>query len=491
MKLPKTTIPMRGNMFLLTGVCLIAVYVLMKTVMVDMTHDEAYSFYNVKHFWWVETMCTGNTHWFNFAAIKLAVLCGFEKVWQLRWFTSLSACVFLFIAFLWLKSFSNSSIKFFAFSLLVLNPYMLDYFSLARGYAAGMAFQALSLLFLYKALLGENRQFSLLALGFGGLSAIANFNFYYFFVALSVVYFFQFYFMNGFSFLKKKSFYLDSIYFIGISALVLKALWFITDCSNDIGPYGGDTFVESLFSGYINGWLYNNFSIPDKMLTVMNYCMMLCVFVACIYGILRFKGHQNKFYFLLSITLLAMYLLCFINRNIFNVRYPVDRTTLMFFPLVALVIIYFINELFKKWKFFNMVSLVLSMIIFVMFSGGVSIDSTYDYKQQMDARESFEFMEQLKAKEVGISGDLYGVYRNYYQLTDDQAFSFRGEYVETNHPVGLDKSAKGLEKYEYLVLYPPYNLDYYRNNKVKFQPVKMFIRSQTLILKVEKVKSAV
>src|ERR1700752_322303 len=243
------------NRFFFIGICLLAFYVIYKSINIDMTHDEAYSFYNVKHFWWVETLCTGNTHWFNFAAIKLAVLCGFEKAWQLRWLTICSASIFLYIAFLWIKPFPNSSIKFFAFSLLLLNPYMLDYFSLARGNATGIAFQALSLLFLYKMLQEEKRVFSLLALGFGGLSAIANFNFYYFFVALSAVYFFQFYFIGGFSFLKKKAFYFDVIYFIGISTLVLKAFWFITVCSNDIGPYGGDGFVDSLFSGYVKGWV--------------------------------------------------------------------------------------------------------------------------------------------------------------------------------------------------------------------------------------------
>lgn len=485
MRLPKLAKPIKYDRFFFIGICLLAVYILTKSVTVDMTHDEAYSFYNVKHFWWVETLCTGNTHWFNFAAIKLAVLCGFEKVWHLRWFTSLSALVFLYVAFLWVKSFSSTSIKFFAFSLLLLNPYMLDYFSLARGYASGIAFQALSLLFLYKALQEEKRLFSLLALGFGGLSAIANFNFYYFFVGLSAVYFFQFYFIRGFSFLKKSSFYLDSVYVIGISVVVLKALWFITDCSNDIGSYGGDGFVDSLFSGYVKGWLYGEYVLSKQALIVTDYVIMAFVFIACVYGILRFKKHQKKFYFLGSIILLFMYVLCVVNRVFLDVLYPVDRTTLMFFPLMALVIVCFINELSRSITFFNLTSLVLSMALIVIFFGSPSLDSTYDYKEQIDAKESFEFVELLKAKEVGISGDLFGVYRNYYQLTDDQSFSFKGEYIETNNPVGLDKSGSGLKKYDYLILYPPYNLNHYRNNTVKFQAVKLFPGSGTLILKVE------
>lgn len=483
MKLPKLEKPIRYDRFFFIGICLLAVYVLIKSVTVDMTHDEAYSFYNVKHFWWIEALCTGNTHWFNFAAIKLAVLCGFEKVWQLRWFTSLSALVFLYLAFLWIRSFSRTSVKFFAFSLLLLNPYMLDYFSLARGYAAGMAFQALSLLFLYKALKEEKRLFSLLALGFSGMSAIANFNFYYFFVGISAVYFFRFYFLKGPSFFRKRAFYMDSIYFIGISALVLKALWFITDCSNDIGPYGGDGFVDSLFSGYVKGWIYEKFIVSDSTLKVLSYVVMLLVVAASSYGILAFKRHQNRFYQLISIVILSMYVLCIVNRNLFHVLYPVDRTTLMFFPLMAFVVVYLTAELIKKLKFLLVLALVLSAGLTANFLTGFRVDLTYDYKEQIDAKESFELVEELNARKVGISGDLYGVYRNYYQLTDEQSFSFHGEYIETNHPKGLDEQGTGLKEYDYLILYPPYDLGFYRNNRVKFLTVKMFPKSGTLVLK--------
>ena len=79
-------------------------YVVVRAVSMVMTHDEAYSFYNVKHFWWVETLCTGNTHWFNFLAMKTCVLFGLEKTSQLRWFTLLSSGVFLTTVYFWIKS---------------------------------------------------------------------------------------------------------------------------------------------------------------------------------------------------------------------------------------------------------------------------------------------------------------------------------------------------------------------------------------------------
>lgn len=451
-----------------------------------MTHDEAYSFYNVKHFWWVETLCTGNTHWFNFGAIKLAVLLGLEKIGYLRWFTSLSVIVFLAVSYQWLKTLPSFYVKGIAFCLLLLNPYMIDYFSLARGYAAGMTFQALSLLFLYRALNEEKRVNTLFAIGFAGLSAIANFNFYYFFVAFSLAYFFRFYFLNGLSFFKKTAFYLDSIYFIGISALVMKALWFITVCSNDIGPYGGDSFVDSLFSGYVKGWIYGHFQISELGLEIASYSAMLLIFSACLYGVFLHKKHHNQLYLLVSAIVICMYVLCIINRNVFKVLYPVDRTTLMFFPLMALVVVYFIQELMKLSKFVSITLVLVIVMMFVNFILSLNFETTYDYQQQRDAKESFDFVEDLQAKNVGISGDLYGVFRNYYQMTDHEGYSFQGQQMHTNRPLKIGKDELNLEKFDYLIVYPPYHLSHDDHSRVQFTAVKFFPKTQTLILKVEK-----
>ena len=45
-------------------------------VSVDVTNDEAYSFYIMKDFWYVEALCTGNTHWLNSLGIDAAILSG-------------------------------------------------------------------------------------------------------------------------------------------------------------------------------------------------------------------------------------------------------------------------------------------------------------------------------------------------------------------------------------------------------------------------------
>jgi hypothetical protein len=473
-----------SNLLFSVLIGLLMAYVIIRAVCIDLTHDEAYSFYNVKHFWYVEALCTGNTHWFNFVAIKAAVLLGLEKAWQLRWFTMLSAMVFLSVGYHWLKSIKSIPVKAFAFSFLFLNPYLLDYLSLARGYAAGLMFESLGICFLILAYNGKKQVLSFLALFFAGMAAIANFNFFYFFAAFSLVYFYLYYFRNGFSFLKEKQFYRDLLFSLGIVALVLRALLFITKCSNDIGAYGGETLVDSVFYGFIDGFVYRNFSVPANVIYSIACVLFPLILCAALFGTYHFKRKHQQLYAYASCIFLLMLLLLLVNKYFFHVLYPTYRTTLMFFPLMAIILTCFFNEILKSLLLKKIVLLSLSALFLVNFTLSLNLYSTFDYPEQRDAKQAFQLVQDLGAKKVGIAPELYGVFRNYYQQTNQYKYFFVGESINTSVPVGVDPQINRLVEYDYLILFPPYKLGFYKNNTIKFVGIKYFKDTGTFIVKV-------
>ncbi|HCT29260.1 MAG TPA: hypothetical protein DIW31_00655 [Bacteroidales bacterium] len=208
------------------------------------------------------------------------------------------------------------------------------------------------------------------------------------------------------------------------------------------------------------------------------------IMVSVCYGGFYFKKHQSKLYQITAILIFIMFMLCIINKVVFNVLYPVNRTTLMFFPLFTIVITGFLQSIFKnafykKYLFIGLVSLFL--INFIM---SINLVSTLDYYEQIDAKKTFQKLEEVHAKKVGIAPELFGFYRNYYQQTDKSQFSFRGESINTYFPVGEDSGSKKLSEFEYLVLFPPYNLSFYKKNNVSFKAVEFYTGSKTLIVKV-------
>ena len=426
-------------------------YVVAKAVCLVMTHDEAYSFYNVKHFWYVETLCTGNTHWFNFLAIKAATLLGLEKASQLRWFTVFSAGVFLTSAYFWIKSLKDFPTKFFAFAVALLNPFLIDYLSLARGYATGLMFEGLAIICLNIAIKNDKRNMATLSLFFAGMAAIANFNFFYFFAAFSIIYFYRFHLKQGLDFIKQKLFYAEWIYTLGISWLVLRALKFITECSNDIGNYGGEELVSSVFASMIDTFIYGKFH--TNLLHLLAYVFFVIIIGTSFYGIIAFKKHKIVWYRLSASILLLMFMMMIINKWCFDVLYPTYRTALMFYPLIALVLVGFVSSLVTKKKIKPIVLYVSSVIIAVHFISTISLHRTFDYSQQTDSKLCFDYLKSIGAKKVGLCGELFGVYRNYYQVTDDHKYPFEAERLNTDAVMRDTRYSGDIAKDEYLVLF--------------------------------------
>ena len=457
-------------------------YVVARAVSLVMTHDEAYSFYNVKHFWYVETLCTGNTHWFNFLAIKTCVLLGLEKASQLRWFSVFSAGVFLTSVYFWIKSLKDFPTKFFAFAVALLNPFLIDYLGLARGYATGLMFESLCIICISIAIKNNKRNMATLSLFFAGMAAIANFNFFYFFAAFTIIYFYRFHLKQGLDFIKQKLFYIEWVFTLGIAWLVLRALKFMTECSNDIGNYGGDEFVSSLFVGMIDTFIYGKFH--TNSLQMLAYVFFVLILGVSVYGIFTFKKHKLIWFQLAGSLLLLMFMLMVINKWFFDVLYPTYRTCLMLYPLMALVLVGFVSSIKLKGKIKPIALYFFTFTVAFHFITTINVSKTFDYYQQEDSKLCFEYLKSIGAKKVGLTGELYGVYRNYYQMTDNYKYPFEADQLNTQVVLRDNCEAHKIKTCEYLVLFPPYNMNFYKNQGIHLKGMKFFESTGTLVVRV-------
>lgn len=468
------------NFLFFTAWLIMSFYLILRTYFVDITDDEAWSYFNVKHFWWVETLCSGNTHWFNFVAIKAALLLGCEKAWQLRWFSLLSGITFLYVGYLWIKSLDNIAIKLLAFSLLFLNPYVIEYLTLARGYSSALCFMALSLYFYSTT---DKKFIVSLSLLFAGCSAISNFNFFYFFVPFAAIYFHKHYFQNKLECLKNKQFYIDGLYALGVVFVVLRALAFIKECSNDIGSFGGEDLVTSVFGSFIDTLLYGNLLLPSLLKYILSCGLLVLVLAACVYGLATYKRHANRLYYYSSLILLGMLFLVVFNNWVFHVLYPTERTALMFYPLIGIVIVLFFNYIsFKNILKSSMLYLV-SILLIINFSLNAKLVSGYDHSYCMNTNQYFEYLGSIKAKKVCIAVEVYFVYLKYYQYTNAPFYTESINEYKTNQKYIFNHH---LKDFDYLLLLPPYNLNYYKEKDIKLKAVKFFPNTQALVVKVEK-----
>lgn len=470
------------NTLFFVGWIVMSIYLLLRTYYIDITDDEAWSYYNVKKFWWVETLCSGNTHWFNFAAIKVALLLGLEKAWQLRWLSVLSGIAFLYILYGWIKTLEHFYLKLFVFSFIAFNPFLLEYLTLARGYATGLCFLALSLYFMNQSFKhSDNQKLIFYSLLFAGASAIANYSFFYFFVAYCLCYFYYFYFIKGFQILKQIGFYRDGLYALGIIAFVLRALLFIKVCSNDIAEFGGEELVSSIFGSFIDTLLYRNISLHHTFKLILSWLLFLSVFGASLFGILKMKFHQNKLYAFTSCIVIFVLLFMVINNWCFHVLYPVERISLFFYPLMIVVLIGFVSCIYKTSSIKKCVMYVVSLFLALNFVININLISGYDHDYCMKTKRYFDYLKSIDAKKVGLQIELYFVYLKYYNVIDNQ---FYGESLIRYHYNKRWVKENKLNDFDYLLLFPPYDLSYYKRNPVRVEGVHFFEDSKALVVKV-------
>ena len=462
---------------------LVLIYIICKASAIAITHDEAYSFFIMKNFWYVEALCTGNTHWLNSAAIQLAISAGLEQVMAIRWLSLLSAGVFIATILLFIRGLQLSSpLVLFALALCLLNPYVLDYFSIARGYASGLMLETLALFFFIKGKLLTNARLSFYALCAAALSIFANYSFAYFFLSFACYYFFDNYFLKKNNFFRSIYFYRDGLIFALTALFLIRAVIFLKSCSNDYVGAGTDNF--SYFLGILpSGLCYNRFHFSPLLICMLNY--FIFIFLSCIgiYGFFFKTNPEHLNFRILSGILLLLLLTITLSHFLAHATLPANRSALFLFPISALSLICWMNSL-PRSAYFNFLLLICSGALVLNFFISANFKYNIDFKFNANIKEVFDILELQKAESVGLSSGFYGAYRNYYTQKLHNPYHFHAELIKADDNQAMLNHASNLNSLEFLVLLPPYDLHFYQLKNIQLKAINFFPESEAVIFKI-------
>ncbi|MDR0802267.1 glycosyltransferase family 39 protein [Fluviicola sp.] len=321
---------------------LIFSYIIFRGFTLGITHDEALTYKIIQGDEILKN--TANHHWLNtYLSAFLARLFG-AKEWILRLPNMLSFVLFWYYLYQITKTFLSAS--FTQISLLLLlcgNPFVLDFFSLCRGYGISLACITASLYYLFKAF--ETRKKSncthhILATLFSILALSANLNtLNYFLVAQALI------LLN--LLLTKPE---NRIIWFGIIVILcgitlffsLDRLFFLRE--KDELYYGSGRLgltIDNIFYSSIH-------SLEDifKKISLLRYLLYTSLLVASIFAI-RKKQLFNAGVISL-IVLAAIVLALFLEHLLFDTLYPVGRSTLYLYPLILLALLLNVDGIRRK-----------------------------------------------------------------------------------------------------------------------------------------------
>lgn len=338
--------------------------------------------------------------WLNIYLVKLLGVSEFV----LRIPSLIAHILFLFFSFKLIKNFQNTFLIIASFLIINLNPYILDFFSLSRGYGLSLGLMMTSIYYLYAYFVNEYKIkhaiYCCLAAGLATVSSFVILN--YFLVVFGLLFFVASYHtIKGGE--KGNNKYL---YALGISsAIVLITLWFVIPNALELKKAG------ALFYGGKTGfWVDTVCTVIDRCFYEIGYnnwiqrivkgSVILITIATGLYialKILKKKiNEQNAFLGILFLLLTLSSFSTIVQHSVFGTLYLIDRTAIFLVILFTLLFVFFINELAKEKKQIAFLSYLICAISIFHFVMAYNLTYVLEWKWDADIKQMIVDLDKIK-----------------------------------------------------------------------------------------------
>ncbi|KXU35017.1 hypothetical protein AXK12_00145 [Cephaloticoccus capnophilus] len=349
-------------------------YVLIRAINVGVTHDEAatieisnYSFLRV-----LFTIVIANNHIPYTILIKLLFLTGNDSLFIARLPSLLSFIPYLYFGYKITSKNLSGIIGLGCFFLLSSNPFLLEFFSLARGYGLSLSFMLGALYFASENVKTFSPSTLSKSLILGALSVWAVFSMIYFFSALILI-------LNLSTYLKKNKellrISLKQSAFIGLSTLLLIGMPLSRLIIYGELYYGGtDSFYSDTLVTLTQHSLSKNYrqeTAPEVYIILNTLIVVLigCILISYLRSRKKHTHHSENFF--IAITALIILLITSAH-YLAGIKYPIDRVALFFYPLFIFCLFYSLRNINKY------VRTIISLLVVLGFSLNLIINhNTY------------------------------------------------------------------------------------------------------------------
>ena len=354
-------IPLQLSLVLLSGLGIVW-YIIYKASTTSYTHDESYTYTHYVHQGFMDIVSYKtpytNNHILNTVLMKYCELLFGSSELSLRLPNILAFILYsIFIILLLYKYIRKLMFPFYL--LMVLNPHLLDFFALARGYGLSFAFLLMSLYYLSLYFTSkQNKHLILFNVG-AFLAVMSNFSLLNYYVAALIVYNIVSYIVlkidstsNNYHFYKQNKINIVSVILFGM--VLYEPLRRISKMSLlDFGGKNGfmeDTVGTAIYSFfyemYVPPFLENIFKVFIVSVVALTLIIILKAIVQR--NITLFNAHISLV--LINLILIAIVAITIAQHLILGNDYYIHRFALFFYPIFILNFIFLLNYFFQLSK---------------------------------------------------------------------------------------------------------------------------------------------
>jgi len=335
-------------------------YVFLRAITVAPTHDELCTMEWFVHTWvYGAEPIVANNHFLNTFLIKLFIFFFGDSFFVIRLPNVLVFLVYLFFSYrISTKNFSKW-LGLACFIALVCNPFLLDYFSLARGYGLSFACMMASLYYGIENIKSYSNATLSKSLAWATLSVFAIFSMIYFWAALALALNMAVVFRRDKVLLKQ--ILIRSVAW-GVILLMLVSYPIFMLVKNEALFYGDpNSFLSGTLLSVARYSLYSVYNYrPSVYIALGSFCFLL-VFVA-ILSLFYNKTLLSGKNFILAVSIFIIGEI-FILHHVAGVLYPLDRTALYLYPLSILCLYCCIENVNKYIRISTMTTVLVALLL--------------------------------------------------------------------------------------------------------------------------------
>ncbi len=328
-------------------VSVLFVYLLLRSILVPVTHDEAATFFHYVHLGKLFPPITreeANNHYLNTLLTFVSYhLLGSGK-WVLRLPNLLGSILFFYYLYRISKFFSSRFFSLTFFLCVSFSLYFLDFFALSRGYGLSMAFLTASIFYTIQPLRGNHGFHFLYSSLFILLMLAANLSTLVPAIALFLIHLFAFSYKRS---IRKSALFftllIDVLILVFATFLLLKLK---SAGSLYLGTPGGGLLTT------LKSWLFLFTGGASTTKLIILFVLVLFLLFSTVYHAIKcpktyFQSAGFVFDFLLWASLFGSYLATWL----FKVNYPEGRVGLYFFPIFMGSLFFSAGTFpYEKWR---------------------------------------------------------------------------------------------------------------------------------------------
>jgi hypothetical protein len=393
---------------LITVAVLLFAYTFIRACVLSITWDEAFSYlefvrsgvlFPEKY----GDMSANNHLLYTWLEVALTRLFGTTEL-ILRLPSLIAHLLFLVYSAKLVKELNTKWLSFAAFLIINLNPYLLDFFSLARGYGLSMGLMMVSIYYLYGFHKTFANKFAALSVLAAALSVLANYVMLNYCMALCAVLILLQAYHTFYSGEKSKAlFFLRNITIPLLIFLLLLLL---------VVPIGFKLRAAGalFFGGNTGFWKDTVHTIINKSFYELNYnywfqrlakaYVVLAMGGASIVAAIRFfrkKDSANVLFLISSILLIGISAMATIAQHyLLGTLYLMDRTALFLMVLFTVMLVFFINELSEERKVLAIIGYASALVLGVHFLVASNLNYTLEWKPDADTKGMLADLEKIK-----------------------------------------------------------------------------------------------